>query len=131
MALEVYLSSFKEVDNKAKCLDLSFDDNGYYWYMYPFFEEIGKSHGLMIDLYGDAKFFGGNLNILEEQIVKISESIENQPKEWKVKIGEEYPGKKELFDLVNKKQFEKLIQKILHSISIAKKEDKYLIFIGD
>lgn len=133
MSLDVYISSTKKINYEAEGLDFTLEDDGYYWYMFPFFESIRKSHNLMIDLYGYEIFFEKDLNILETQMLKISKSIEDKPEVWEVKVGERnfILKKVELFNYVNKKQFKELIQKFLNGIERARNDGKYLIFYGD
>lgn len=35
---------------------ISFDDDGYYWFMHPWFEMLAGQTGKYIDLYGGAEF---------------------------------------------------------------------------
>ncbi len=132
MSLIIYSSSSKEMDGDKSYLDFHFEDDGYYWYMFSSFQEIAKKTNQMIDLYGSAKFFGENLEILEKYINLISKSLKNEPVEWNVKTDNQIsPEKKEIFSSVNKKEFEQLIHKFLLAIEKAKSEKKWLIFEGD
>jgi hypothetical protein len=66
---------------------LALDDDGYYWFLHPLFEELQASTGQYIDLYGDAAFVGANLDALGRILSAARRLVEAQPKSWKVHTG--------------------------------------------
>jgi hypothetical protein len=111
---------------------LSFDDDGYYWYLYPFFEELRKRTGINIDLYGDAMFNRGNLNQLETVITKVCDRLKNEPDTWSVSSGmQTHPVKRVLFSKVTKKEFESKLKLLSEMIDTVKSSDAILTFCGD
>jgi hypothetical protein len=64
MALDVYLQKNIGIPKTFSRCFLQFEDNGYYWFLYDFFEDLAKQSGQMIDLYDGAFFRGGNLDLL-------------------------------------------------------------------
>ncbi len=38
-----------------------FEDDGYYWYLWPAFEDLKIKTGQLIDLYGGCEFAGDSL----------------------------------------------------------------------
>ncbi len=86
----------------------------------------------MIDLYGNADFFGKDLLILEDALIEILSKVMKEKDEWDVKTGEQiHPKKKIIYDTVYKNDFKKLLEEILNAVKKAKGENKHLIFFGD
>lgn len=84
------------------------DNNGYFWYLYPYFKEIT---GHAIDLYDDATFYGKDLDILAEKLNKALDTIKLRPTEWAVHMGTQMkPTKKEIYSAVNKKTLLNLLK---------------------
>lgn len=133
MAVGILLSPTKKVKKEYIHLDVFLDNNACYWYMYPFFEEIGNRKGLMIDLYDDAIFFGKDLDLLKIQMIKIQKSLDAKPKEWEQKICETCINGKleEVFAPVQKKELLLFTEELLYAIDLATKRKMYLIFLGD
>ena len=77
---------------------MGFDDDGYYWFLYSFFENVYEKTGLMIDLYGYAEFDALNLPILKNELEKARKFVTQQSgEEWLVKVGTQIaPVQKEL-----------------------------------
>jgi hypothetical protein len=50
MSLDIGLAAERTV-SPYPTMSLSFDDDGYYWFCFPFFEELATRTGEMIDLY--------------------------------------------------------------------------------
>ena len=131
MALDLYISSTKYINKKggSKYIGVSLEENGYYWYMYSFFNDLKAETGQMIGLYNDSYFCGEDLEGLQRKIHDIQKSIGNKTDEWRVEIGKE--KRKPLYNLVEKEEFKSLLEKLLRVIERAKTKNKYLAFIGD
>lgn len=56
---------------------LEFEDDGYFWILYPFFDELFDKTGQHIDLYGDAEFYGDNLVELQEMVRRARTFVDN------------------------------------------------------
>lgn len=68
MALDIYLQKdTSSPENFDNCF-LQFEDDGYYWFLYNFFEDLEKQTGQMIELCDDAFFEGNNLDLLNQTI---------------------------------------------------------------
>ena len=63
---------------------LGFDDDGYYWFLYPLFEKLFTETGQFIDLYGYALFAGADLQALSRMLDEARTLVEAQPNSWRV-----------------------------------------------
>ena len=106
--------------------------DGYYWYLFPFFVEIHKETGQMIDLYGDADFHGEALPKLLLKINAVREQVLLQPECWKVETGEEQglvPRK--IYADVARSTFVSRLDSFCALIEEGITSNQHLIFIGD
>jgi hypothetical protein len=111
---------------------ISFDDDGYFWFLYPIFQEIYTKTGEMIDLYEVTIFKGDNLLLLQEAIEKGLNLVENQPLEWDVHIGTQYyPIQQELYSTVVKQDFLNLLHTFQKLVRRAINNGETLICYGD
>jgi len=111
---------------------MSFDDDGYYWYLYPLFEKMYQRIGIYIDLYGDATFNSSNMIHLEDLIEEAKKQVEKEPFVWKVHLGTQtHPKKKERYKEVRKEEFLAKLQLLSSMVNQAKKPSCKLVFIGD
>ena len=128
--VHVYLSKSINLRKDAKyCLTI--EDDGYFWYLYPYFEKIVEEPGQWIDLYETAVFFQDKLDSLSKALNEARDSISDKPNEWSVKVGEQIdPEKNELFSLVSKVKIIELIDELLKITKEAKEQNLYLLFYG-
>jgi hypothetical protein len=111
---------------------MSFDDDGYYWYLHPMFEELRDRTGIYIDLYGDATFNRGNISQLESLINKANDLLKKEPDEWKVQTGfQTHPSKKAIFQKVTKKTFENKLKTLSAMVEAVKNSTAKLVLFGD
>ena len=87
MALDVYIQKDASAPESYDDCFLQFEDDGYYWFLFPFFENLAKKTSQMIDLYNDAFFNGENLDILSQTIQDIKQEILQKPVVWEEFIG--------------------------------------------
>jgi hypothetical protein len=66
----------------------SLDDDGYYWFMYPYFEKLAAKTGQLLDLYGGATFEGEALQELRAIVATIREAVCKMPLQWEVQTGD-------------------------------------------
>jgi hypothetical protein len=86
MALDIGLSDEKTI-TPYPIMSLEFEDDGYYWFCFPFFEQLRGVTGQMIDLYGGAWFFGPQLDDLIRSLEMIAIRARTKPLEWQEQIG--------------------------------------------
>src|SRR5437763_11663789 len=83
------------------CLDL--DNDGYYWFLAPLFEQLARETGQSVDLYGDAAFDGKNLQVLRRMLTGARTLVESQPGTWEVHVGTQLkPVHKEVYARVER-----------------------------
>jgi hypothetical protein len=121
MATEIELFQPRGTGPELNAPKLWLSDSGLYWYLYPHFARLAKLTGQMIDLYGDAKFAGGDLGILDQALQDVLLELERQPETWEQRTGElmvvvrkllkEQISKKEVSSFVT--QFRDLIAKAI------------------
>ena len=99
---------------------VTLEDNGYFWFLYPFFEELAAETGKWIDLYEAPVFVGQELKALKGTISMARGLIRKKPNTWKV----------ENFS-VEKKEFLILLRKISQIIDLAIKTKRCVTFFGD
>ncbi len=104
-------------------------EEGYYWYLWPFFERLWKSTKQMIDLYGDADFDSQNLDSLRGILIEAKDSLKDKPDILEVNYGTQ--DNKKVYYSISKRNLEEQIDLLINSADIAKNEGKHLIFRGD
>lgn len=134
MALDIYVQPKAEAPRIGGNYELitQFNDDGYYWFLVPLFENLWKKTGQTIDLYGNATFSGEYLDDLKAVIIEAKQLLVSQPKIWEVSTGTQIsPVRKEIFSTVTKVGFEELLNKIEMAIEKAKSENSCVTFWGD
>jgi hypothetical protein len=114
-------------------LTIYFDNDGYYWFLHPFFEELYQKTGIMIDLYDRICFETEHLPMLKEAVQKALVLIEQQPLAWwAVYIGTQAkPTRQEIWKQVNKQKFLSDLNQFKEMINYALSNDEYIIGLGD
>jgi len=111
---------------------LALDDDGYYWFLHPLFEQLHAESGQYIDLYGDASFTGVGLDALERMLTRARQLIESQPKTWQVHTGTQFaPVRREIHKPVKREEFLRLIVLWEQVVDRARKTGRSVICFGD
>jgi len=127
MALDVYLGRQEDGTIIAQ-----FEADGYYFYLYPLFEDLKKTTNQMIDLYDDAIFEGNSLNALAETFKKARAMVEREPLEWKVRVGWTDTSKRiEIKKMVRRDTFKELLNQLESSVAAAIANGQPVVFLGD
>src|SRR5437016_922895 len=87
MAVSIHLSRTGQTDDAGYSKSVGFEDDGYYWFLYPFLEKVSKQTGQFVDPYGDAVFEAEHLPYLLASLEEAVASAEYQPEEWDVRLG--------------------------------------------
>jgi hypothetical protein len=61
---------------------LQLDDDGSFWFLYPFFQKVSQTTGQTIDLYGDASFGGDQLGALTAALAEANRELQQRPERW-------------------------------------------------
>ena len=111
---------------------LSLDDDGYYWFLHPFFERLAADTGQYIDLYDHASFSEQDVVALEQMLLTVRAHVESQPQTWEVSIGTQVtPDIKEVYETVQRKQLLKLITRFQQVVTRAKELGRPVVCLGD
>ena len=144
MSLDVYIQPRPELpliggDFEPICQingNGSVEEEGYYWFLYPFFKRLAEQTGQAIDLYGDAFFCGEALDALAQCLVAARSLVNAQPDVWEIHVGTQFgtqlrPVQKEIYSTVDKQQMVALLDKLDAAVRKAKGAGVYVNFIGD
>ena len=103
---------------------VSLDDDGYYWFLHPLFEELAAATGQYIDLYGYAAFAGPNLDALEGMLSSARRLVEAQPESWTVDTGTQLPP-------VHRADFLRLLGIWDEALARARQTGRPIVCFGD
>ena len=113
-------------------LEISFDNDGYYWFFHPLFERLRDETGKYIDLYGDATFSRDDYPRLLHLLDEADVIARRQPKTWEVHVGTQVrPTRKELYRTVHRDHVLKIITTLRNMVDAADKLGGHLECIGD
>ena len=100
MAVDIILSANRRVSEWNADTCVSFRSDADYCFLWPtLIKEIKDATGELIDLYGDAEFFGEDLNKVESLIIKqIDELKDRKEDKWEVHTATELqPVKRKIY----------------------------------
>ncbi len=111
---------------------LSFDNDGYYWFLHPLFEDLANRTGKYIDLYGAACFQVDELFHIEKLLEDARGLVQSQSIEWEVHCETQvHPVHKDILKSVTREGFEEIFVKIEQLIKSAKETRSNIFFFGD
>jgi hypothetical protein len=84
MAIELVTTINKTIPNFYSVETLQLNDDGYYWFLYPLFEQVYAQTGKRIDLHGRAEFTTAQLAVLQAAIRQGREFVQQLPETWAV-----------------------------------------------
>lgn len=134
MSLEVFIQPKPECpfDDVYKEIFAFEDNEGYYWYLHPLFEELRERTGQYIDLYGTAAFGGTTLDDLKKTLVKAIMLTQLQPQSWEVRTGTQTaPVRKQIYVTVHKQEFLEMLGQLESAVEEAQTEGAWVTFCGD
>lgn len=137
MALDLYLQKDASIPKSLKNNFLSFEDEeGYFWFLYPFFEVIAKKTGQSIETDDNAFFQGADLNLFYEMIEQARRELTSKPDVWDeltrtifYKGVRKKPEK--IYSTVQKSELEDVLSKLERAVSEAKNKNIGIFFFGD
>lgn len=136
MALDLYIQKDASLPESFDNCFLQIEDDGYYYFLQPFFEDLEKKTNQIIDIPEDAFFDGEDLDLLRQSIQKAKLHLADKPDSWEEFIGTtissgERKKPEKIYSTVHKKILEKMLIKLEKAISKAKKEGLGIFFFGD
>jgi hypothetical protein len=136
MAADFYLaSSYEELDAKRSPVELSLESDGYYWFLYRYFESanLDRRHEL-VDLYGGTSIGGYQLDRLEDELRTALLDVQARPESWPVLVGWSSASiSRETEDLrvIEKGKLVALINQLLAVVARAREARLQLVYVGD
>lgn len=111
---------------------VSFEDDGYYWFLHPLFEKMASSIGFYIDLYGSAQLKDANIAQFELLLKEAYAMVSEKTDYWEVHTGTEtYPIKKEIYNKISKLHLINKLDILSSMASEVKKGNSKMVFEGD
>lgn len=111
---------------------LGLEDDGYYWFLHPLFEQLLVETGQYIDLYGYAVFAGANLVALNTMLTEARRRVEAQPEIWDVHTGMQLrPVHQEIFEQVVRVKFLRLLTVWERVAARAQESGRAVVCFGD
>ena len=112
---------------------IALDNDAYYWFLRPLLERLDQETGQWIDLYGDARFAGDDLQGLERMLTAADELVRSQPATWQVHIGTQtYRGKhSEVYYTAHRARFQELLTQWRQVVARARQMKRAVVCFGD
>ncbi|HEV3383907.1 MAG TPA: hypothetical protein VG097_03780 [Gemmata sp.] len=137
MAAFIFVGENWESDSaNPKDRSILLEDDGYYWFLYRYFEGAKLYHqhqSELVDLYGGGEIDGYQLHRLETELKSALEAVGHKPEQWRMLTGwnGEVAIENEIWKDVEKDKMILLIQRLLWLIEFAKERSLKLIVSGD
>lgn len=132
MSLDIGLADHRSC---ALCRDeplFSLDDDGYFWFLHPFFNRLRAETGQEIDLYGQAIFQGEERLALARVLGEARRLAEAQPEFWGVVVGTRLlPKDEEIYKPVKRQRLLELLAHWQIIVDRALELERAVVCIGD
>ncbi|MBI1346444.1 hypothetical protein GC163_09150 [bacterium] len=129
MAVSIGLSHTDNVRNADYTSGVYLEDDGYYWFLYPYFQDVWEHTGQMIDLYDDAVFGGNEQPVLLALLERAAAEASQQPDEWNVRIG--WRGDDAIVSKVTKPELQALLTRLIDLVTEAQASQCAFVCFGD
>ncbi|MEQ8637148.1 hypothetical protein [Gimesia maris] len=129
MAVTIGLSCTDDVHNADYTSGVYLEDDGYYWFLFPFFQDVWEQTGQMIDLYDNAVFSAIELSVLLAILERASAEAREQPDKWEVCIG--WRGDDAIMSTVTKPELLALLTKLIDLVTEAQSSQCAVVCFGD
>jgi hypothetical protein len=106
-----------------------FEDDGYYWFLYPFFERLAARTRQFIEPYGDAKFSGAQLVELEKAVAEARASAEVLPDSMEVK--QVWFSPEPIVETIRREVLLNLLDQLGEVIRAGRQEGRAILCSGD
>lgn len=111
---------------------LALEDDGYYWFLEPLFQELYEKTEVYVDLYGAVSLKGEDLAALEQVIASAIDLVATQPETWQVCTGTQItPERKHFFQTVERDHFLAQLAQFQQIIARAKELGQPVVCFGD
>ena len=106
---------------------VTLDDDGYFWFLHPYFEQAG----FHLELYGDLMFGTSELERVKKVLERAAEALESKPATFHVSIGKTVEPVEEVVSTVTKADFRDLLARLRRVIEEAERLGGYVECTGD
>ena len=131
VSLDLYLRKNGQADGDPPA-ELSLEDDGYYWFLHPWFERLRAQCGKFLDLYGDVVFTADDFPRLRQLLDDASASAREQPASWEVCVGQQTrPMPRKIYHSVRRDQLMALLDDLRSIVSQAERTGQQIECIGD
>ena len=112
---------------------LALENEAVYWFLYPLFDRLKKSHGKLIDINGAVTFRSGEISLLRTLLDRAVELTAQQPPTWSQVWGVQVhpPPKRAVSIPVKRSEVEEWLTKLSRLVSRAAEHRGALVFTGD
>ena len=129
MAVSLGISRIGPKDDTDYSDGICFEDDGDYWFLYPFFERVYKQTDQMIDPYGDAVFEPAHLPDLLAVLEEAARLAQQQPAEWDLRLG--WRGEEQVYCKVSKSKVLSMLTDFIALVKRAMKSGYNVVGYGD
>jgi len=127
MAVDLFVSGLKDDEPRVR-----FDDDAYYWFMWPLFEALAKRTGQLVDLYGKATFREDSLAALRDTVSEARRLVSAKPDSWQVVVGwMDMSRKQERYATAQRADFIRLLDDLDRLIAQAEQLRSPIVCLGD
>ena len=113
---------------------VSFDNDAYYWFCFPFFEKLHERTGEIIDLYDGASFGGDQLACFASTVADLRVAASALPEVSEVCIGHRISRDappEPVLAWLNRANLLRLLDGLDALVAEAQREEKWIVCVGD
>jgi hypothetical protein len=123
MALEIRLTGHADTTSPGDDPTVVvLEDDGYYWFLHPFFVDLAEATGEHVDLQGDAVFSAVTFDAFEGALVDARDAVLGEDPKWDVRIGTSWsPVRAELRSTVLRDGLLTIVEALGNLISEARR----------
>ena len=107
------------------------DDDPLYWFLYPYFEEIYREVGQMVDLYDNAEFFAEQLLAFFLVLENAERDVRSRADQWHVVVGYRGDERTPIHKPLTKSDALDRIEALKQMLNQAYDIDRRVVCLGD
>ena len=135
MAADLFVAGPSGERSESAGSDLILNDDGYYWFLYPYFETANLDRSTeLVDLYGDADIAGYQLERLHDELIEARLDAGCRAETWRVLVGwtnTERSRSTENWQTIDRAKMVALIDRLLEFVQAARSMSGRLVCVGD
>lgn len=126
MAVRISIDDHPETD----CLHFA-DDDPLYWFLYPYFEEIYREVGQMVDPYGNAEFFAEELMAFFLVLENAARDAQSRDDQWSVTVGYRGEDRTPVEKVLKKSDALDRVEALKEMLNHAYNTERRVVCLGD